>query len=106
MGSISARKTYQILGNLENILAVELLCAAQAFDFHRPLRSSQILEACHKLIRQHIAHADADRIFADDIATAKNLIASGRLSQTATEAARRAKLSLQGRYHNSFSLGA
>lgn len=83
MGSISARKTFTILENLENILAVELLCAAQAFDFHRPLKSSQILEACHHEIRKHITHADNDRVFADDLAIAKKLIAEQSLIATA-----------------------
>ncbi|MHA1987986.1 MAG: histidine ammonia-lyase, partial [Promethearchaeota archaeon] len=54
MGSISARKTLKIVENLEKILAVELLCAAQAFDFRRPLKSSKILEECHKYIREII----------------------------------------------------
>ncbi|MCK4979835.1 MAG: histidine ammonia-lyase, partial [Candidatus Delongbacteria bacterium] len=42
MGAISARKTLRIIGNLEKILAIELLCAAQALDFRRPLKSSVI----------------------------------------------------------------
>ena len=83
MGSISARKTFTILENLENILAVELLCAAQAFDFHRPLQSSKVLEACHHIVRKHITHADNDRVFADDLAIARQLIAEQTLTTTA-----------------------
>lgn len=83
MGSISARKTCQIVRNLENILAVELLCAAQAFDFRRPLKSGKILEACHEIIRKKISHANDDRVFGDDIAKARELIASGILVKTA-----------------------
>lgn len=79
MGSISGRKALQIIGNLENILAIELLCAAQAFDFRRPLKSGQILESCHAHIRTKIHHADADRIFADDIAQAHQIIAERKL---------------------------
>jgi histidine ammonia-lyase len=37
MGSISARKTLQIVDNLEKILAIELITAAQGFDFRKPL---------------------------------------------------------------------
>ena len=79
MGSISGRKALQIIGNLENILAIELLCAAQAFDFRRPLKSGQILEACHAHVRTRIDHADVDRIFADDIAKAHQIIAERKL---------------------------
>ncbi|MEM9258210.1 MAG: histidine ammonia-lyase, partial [Bacteroidota bacterium] len=54
MGSISGRRFNQILGNLEKILAIELLYAAQAMEFRRPLRFSKILEENHALIRRHV----------------------------------------------------
>ncbi|GAB5524110.1 MAG: histidine ammonia-lyase [Roseivirga sp.] len=81
MGSISGRKALQIIGNLERILAIELLCAAQAFDFRRPLRSGAILEACHAYVRQKVHHAEADRVFAHDITTAHEIVVSRALSQ-------------------------
>ncbi|PWL29185.1 histidine ammonia-lyase [uncultured Roseivirga sp.] len=80
MGSFSGRKALQIIGNLENILAIELLCAAQAFDFRRPLKSGPILEACHAYVRTKIDHADVDRIFADDIQKAHKIIVERKLS--------------------------
>lgn len=76
MGSISGRKALKIIDNLEKILAIELLCAAQAFDFRRPLKSGDVLEACHAKVRQHIDHADEDRVFADDIHLALDMITS------------------------------
>jgi len=79
MGSISGRKALQVIGNLEHILAIELLCAAQAFDFRRPLKSSETLEACHLHIRKMIDHAHADRIFADDIEKAHQIISARKL---------------------------
>ena len=79
MGSISGRKTLRILENLEQILAIELLCAAQAFDFRRPLKSGEMLEACHAEIRSRIDHADKDRVFAHDIRKAHDLIAERKL---------------------------
>lgn len=81
MGSISGRKALQIIGNLEQILAIEMLCAAQAFDFRRPLRSSNILEECHAHIRSQIDHADADRIFAEDIQKAHKIITDRTMTQ-------------------------
>lgn len=83
MGSISGRKALQIIGNLEHILAIELLCAAQAFDFRRPLKSGAVLEACHAHIREKIDHAEEDRVFAHDIATAHGVVVSRALSQIA-----------------------
>ncbi|AHC16125.1 histidine ammonia-lyase [Salinispira pacifica] len=86
MGSISARRLYEILTNVEKILAVELVCAAQAFDFRRPLRSGPILEACHRLVREYIDHADQDRVFADDLEAGRKLIQGGELAACARDA--------------------
>jgi len=79
MGSISARKALQIIENLEKILAIELLCAAQAFDFRRPLKSSEILEACHKYIRNKISHIFEDTILSELINIATEIIKSKEL---------------------------
>ena len=88
MGSISGRKFNTIIDNLEHILAVELICAAQAFDYHKPLKSSLILEQCHDLIRTLINHAEEDHIFSEDIKLAHKLIASGALVQKANKTAK------------------
>ena len=74
MGSISGRKLYSVLDNLEYILAIELLSACQAIEFRRPLKSSEILEFAHGYVRQYVAFAEEDRIFADDINKIKNII--------------------------------
>ncbi len=71
MGSISGRKLNKILDNLEFILAIELLSATQAIEFRRPLKSSDLLEYAHDLVRHHVSFAEEDRIFAADI----NLVA-------------------------------
>ena len=94
MGSISGRKLNTILENVEKILAVELLCAAQAFDFRRPMRSSPVLEECHHEVREHINHADDDRVFADDLTAALGLIRSKRITAAAREGARKAGIPL------------
>ncbi len=67
MGSISGRKFNQILSNLEKILAIELMLAAQAMDFRRPLRFSQILESNYSKIRSEVDHLEKDRLLKDDI---------------------------------------
>ena len=67
MGSISARKFMTILSNVEKILAIELMYAAQAIDFRRPLRSSEIIETNHQIIRDKVAHLDQDRPLKKDI---------------------------------------
>ena len=74
MGSISGRKLYQILYNLEYILAIELMSACQAIEFRKPLKSSALLEAAHSFVRQTVSFANEDRIFADDINQIKKII--------------------------------
>jgi histidine ammonia-lyase len=67
MGSISGRKLNTILGNLEYILAIELLSACQAIEFRRPHKSSEILEFAHDHVRGFVGFAEEDRIFSEDI---------------------------------------
>jgi len=104
MGSISSRKLNQVISNLEQILAIELVSAAQAFDFRRPMRSGPVLEACHELIRSHIDHADADRVFAEDIGKAHELIKSYQLTQLADKTAIKFNIDLNGEFDELFRL--
>jgi histidine ammonia-lyase len=104
MGSIGARKLCRVIGNVENILAVELLCAAQAFDFRRPLKSGPVLEAVHDAIRTVIPHAEEDRVFSDDIRKARDFIATGRLCAVAEDAAKTSRIDLNGDFDDLFGL--
>ena len=79
MGSIGGRKALRVLNNLENILAIELLCAAQAFDFRKPLKSSETIDAAHDFIRDQISHAKEDRIFSLDVEKAATIIKNRNL---------------------------
>jgi histidine ammonia-lyase len=67
MGSISGRQFNQILGNIEKILAIELMYAAQAMEFRRPNTFSNIVEENFKIIREKVAKLEDDRILKDDI---------------------------------------
>lgn len=87
MGSIGGRKLNTILDNLENILGIELFCAAQGFDFRRPLKSSSILEAVHSHVRKNIIFAEEDRIFGDDMVIATNMIRNKEIVTVANEVA-------------------
>jgi histidine ammonia-lyase len=74
MGSIGGRKALQVCGNVTKILAIELLCAAQAFDFRKPLKSGRMINQSHDFIRKIIPHAIEDRIFSKDIEKAIEII--------------------------------
>lgn len=94
MGSISGRKALQVLENVEKILAIELLTAAQAFEFRKPMKSGPLLEEVHKEIRKHVAFADKDRIFADDIEIGINLIKKQTILKAIETAKQRNKLTM------------
>jgi histidine ammonia-lyase len=79
MGSISAQKAWKVVYNLQIVLAIELLCAAQAIEFLRPLRSSPQLENVMKLVRRVVPFAENDRIVHTDIQQVIALIESGLL---------------------------
>ncbi|MBS1538513.1 MAG: histidine ammonia-lyase [Bacteroidetes bacterium] len=79
MGSISAQKAWKVVHNLQIVLAIELLCAAQAIEFLRPLESSPQLESVMKLVRRIVPFAENDRILYDDIQQVIALIESGLL---------------------------
>ena len=76
MGSIGGRKALRVCRNVLHILAIELLCATQALDFQRPLKTSRLLEKAHRQIRAAIPFAEKARIFAEDIQKARALIQS------------------------------
>ncbi|MFK7980777.1 MAG: histidine ammonia-lyase [Saprospiraceae bacterium] len=85
MGSIGGRKALQVIENVEKILAIELICAAQSFDYHKPLKSSLILESVHTFIRTKISHAEEDRVFAKDIEKAIAIIENRTILKVATK---------------------
>jgi len=79
MGVTSGRKLHEVLFNVKNCLAIELLCNTQALDFQRPLKSSSALEAVHALVRKHVPTIDVDRVFNKDIENIVKLIESDEL---------------------------
>ncbi|HMP18261.1 MAG TPA: histidine ammonia-lyase, partial [Gemmatales bacterium] len=77
MATHGARRLLTMAENTANIVAIELLAAAQGLDFRRPLRSSPLLEQARSLIRSQVAFYDHDRYFAPDIVKVRQLIMSG-----------------------------
>jgi histidine ammonia-lyase len=77
MGSIAAQKALKVVRNVESVLAVEYLCAAQGIDFHAPLQPSEPLQRVHRLLREHVPHLREDRVLYIDLEEARRLIAEG-----------------------------
>ncbi len=67
MGANAATKCVKVVTNLRTILAIELLNAAQALEFRRPLKSSASVEKLIQQYRQTVSFNTADRYLHEDI---------------------------------------
>ena len=74
MGTNAALKLHRALENCTQILAIEYLLAAQAFEFLKEQRFGAGTEAAWKLLRQRVPAYDQDRWLAPDIACAAALL--------------------------------
>ena len=79
MGTISARQCREIIKNTENVIAIELLCAAQALDLFTNLKPGEGTLKAYQVIRQTISPLEKDRILSNDIMAMKDLIRSGKI---------------------------
>jgi histidine ammonia-lyase len=79
MGWGAGRKLREVLTNTENVLAVELVCAAQGCEQRRPLRPAPGTAAVLQAVRTVVPALDGDRPPGKDIEAAAALIRSGRL---------------------------
>jgi histidine ammonia-lyase len=79
MGSISARKSREIVKNSETVTAIELLCAAQAMDLFTNMKPGEGTLAAYRVIRTAVPHLDQDRILSKDIETMVELLKNGTI---------------------------
>jgi histidine ammonia-lyase len=74
MAANAATKTYRVLKNLKSLLAIELLTAAQGFDFRRPAKSTAVIEQMMEEVRSNIPMLEEDRLMHDDMVKAETII--------------------------------
>lgn len=79
MGMTGAIKLRQIVEHVERILAIEFMCAAQALEFRRPLKSSVRIEQAHDAVRKFVPRLERDRVLAPDIDAVAGAIRGGKL---------------------------
>jgi histidine ammonia-lyase len=80
MGANAATKCLRVITNVERVLAIELMTAAQALEFRRPLKSSAIVEQLVSTFRQNVPFHEEDKVFYNDMKTATNFISSYQFS--------------------------
>jgi len=81
----AAWKLRRIVGNVRNVLAIELLCAMQGIDFRRPLRAGAGVERAHQRLRALVPKLERDRPTSPDIRIVAEAIAAGRFRESGTE---------------------
>jgi histidine ammonia-lyase len=102
MGSIGARKALRVIGNVEKILGIELFYAAQAMDYHAPLKSGKIMTAIYERVRKDIDPVVSDRILYEDMETAIDLVKSGELIKLAKKVANEEGLAFETAWSEMF----
>jgi len=80
MAAHGARRLRQMVQNLNVILGVEAMCAAQGVEFRAPLKTSAPLQAAVHALRSKVRALEDDRYLAPDLARAAALVAAGALS--------------------------
>jgi histidine ammonia-lyase len=78
MGMTAALKFRQIAENAEQVLAIELLCAAQGIDYRQPLKPARRVGAAHAAVRGLVRPLTDDRVLAPDIQSLANAIRDGQ----------------------------
>ncbi len=69
MGSIAAARLPRLLRNVRGVLAAELMSAAQALEFHAPLKRGCGTDAALQAVRRFVPRLEEDRVLAPDLET-------------------------------------
>lgn len=93
MGNTAALKIRQIIDNVENILAIELMSAAQGVDFRREIHGADARQGAgtgpvYRLLRSLVPFTRSDTILYPYINVIKALIASGQIDQVVSDGLR------------------
>lgn len=85
MGAHGARQLRAVLENVQNVLGIELMCAAQALDFQQ-LRAGRGVQAAWEYLRRHIPNMTQDRYYRPDLIRIVEMVRSGELLRVAQDA--------------------
>jgi len=81
MGMSAARRLRRMLDALCNVIAIELLAAAQGIDFHSPLQTGTEARKAFALVRSVSPAVEKDRALAPDIAAVAQVVVSGKFQK-------------------------
>ena len=78
-GTIAARNAAKIIEHTQNVLAIEMLCGAQAADFKDPEKLAPATKAAYDVVRSEVTFMDTDRVIYTDTNKVYAQIHSGRI---------------------------
>jgi histidine ammonia-lyase len=81
MGPIAARKAIEVLRNVERIVAIELLCAAQGADFRGAEKLGKETKAVYSVIRRRVSMLKKDRPLFKDVETVVDMMQKGQINK-------------------------
>jgi len=84
MGMAATRKLRRSVQCLEYVLGIELLCAAQALEYLRPLRPGKGVEVAYHRIRERVPALAGDRVLSGDMEELAHMVRSGEFSAIGT----------------------
>jgi histidine ammonia-lyase len=104
MGSVSVRKALKVIDNLEKILGIEMFCAAQGFDFRKPLKSGILIDTVHDYIRLKIPFIEKDAVLAPEMEKAIQMVKNKEIIKIVNETARERKINFKNQDHEIFGI--
>ena len=79
MGALAALKARTVVENAAHVVAIELVCAVQGIEFHRPLRTTDVLEEALARVRSYVPRVEEDRSLAAELTTLADALRSGEV---------------------------
>jgi histidine ammonia-lyase len=79
MGPISIRKFNEVLKNVANVIGIEMMSAAQAFDFRAPKKPGRGTKTAYGVIRKYVSRLVDDRVLYHDVIKCGELVWSGEV---------------------------
>ncbi|MBN1968991.1 MAG: histidine ammonia-lyase [Candidatus Delongbacteria bacterium] len=86
MGTFAARKLHEVIENVTNVLAIEMLCSAQGLDYRKPLKAAIVVNEAFEAIRKEIPFMNTDRNIHLDMVKMSEIIKNEKLTSLVEKA--------------------
>jgi histidine ammonia-lyase len=81
MGATCAHKVLHIMEQAQQVIAIELMCAAQMLEFRKPLKPGKGVQQAYQIVREHVSKLEIDRVLTPDISALANAVKRGAFEE-------------------------